>query len=132
MMAKLHEGPDRLRAWAATARRSHEEGTSDPIWRRVDHLVLLIVHIMQSGVRTKGDVLLQRGPDEKLSLREVASFRRNPYSPLGEVELDAERLAHSHLSASTARLRNGGRANKPKATMAAGVRRVSSALLTRK
>lgn len=79
--AKLDQGAMSYNAWIASLQQKQRRGLGDPIWRRVDLLVLLIVSIMQFGVERMegGAALLLRGsPDEMLSLDEVKAYTRNP------------------------------------------------------
>ena len=63
------------------SKRAQHAGKADPIYRRVDQLVLLIVSVMQFGVELQpgGPSLLIRGhPDEVLSLEEVRRYCKQP------------------------------------------------------
>ena len=79
--ALLEVGPAAYQAWLDAAHRKQRKGQGDPIWRRVDMFVLLIVGIMQFGVEktTHGATLLLRGsPNEMLSAEEVRRFFKKP------------------------------------------------------
>lgn len=79
--ALLDQGQPAYQGWLHSARLKQKRGLADPIWRRVDMLVLLIVSIMQFGVeKTKGGatLLLRGSPDEVLSLEEVKRFFKKP------------------------------------------------------
>ena len=79
--ALLEVGPAAYQAWLDAAHRKQRKVQGDPIWRRVDMLVLLIVGIMQFGVEktTHGATLLLRGsPNEMLSAEEVRRFFKKP------------------------------------------------------
>jgi hypothetical protein len=59
-----------LEAWVTASKRGQVLGRADPIFRRLDMLILLIVGVMQFGVELQpgGPSLLLRGhPDEILS-----------------------------------------------------------------
>ena len=79
--ALLEEGVPIYNAWVERASRAQSCGLGDPIWRRVDMLVLLLVSIVQYGVEKQpgGAKLLLRGsPDERISVDEVKKYRKKP------------------------------------------------------
>ena len=68
-------------SWVAASKRGFELGKADPVYRRVDMLLLLIVSIMQFGVEQQPDgptILLRGHPDEILSLEEVNKYFKFP------------------------------------------------------
>ena len=83
MNAKFDEGADQYRAWFESARRAQEDGIVDPIWRRMDHLMLLIAHIMQGSHEKQGDelMLLAGGSEEKLTKQEALTYKTAPRRP---------------------------------------------------
>eukprot|EP00322_Chrysochromulina_rotalis_P001063 CAMPEP_0115827542 /NCGR_PEP_ID=MMETSP0287-20121206/99_1 /TAXON_ID=412157 /ORGANISM="Chrysochromulina rotalis, Strain UIO044" /LENGTH=561 /DNA_ID=CAMNT_0003280705 /DNA_START=27 /DNA_END=1714 /DNA_ORIENTATION=+ len=77
----IDQGSALYYAWREKATRRLRAGKADPIWRRVDMLVLLMVSIVQYGVEKQphGAKLLLRGsPDESIAFEEVRRFRRKP------------------------------------------------------
>ena len=79
--ALLDQGQATYQTWLHSARLKQKRGVADPIWRRVDAMVLLIVSIMQFGVeKTKGgaSLLLRGHPDEVLTFEEVKRFFKKP------------------------------------------------------
>ena len=69
--ALLSRGSTVFECWVAASKRNQAAGTADPVYRRVDMLVLVLVSVMQYGVEMQpgGPTVLLRGhPDEILSL----------------------------------------------------------------
>ena len=79
--AILARGTANLENWVLGAKQRQLAGKFDPVYRRVDLLVLLIVSVMQYGVEMQpgGATLLLRGhPDEVLSYEEVKRYWKQP------------------------------------------------------
>lgn len=79
--AILSRGVSMYDSWVAASKRGFELGKADPVYRRVDMLLLLIVSIMQFGVEQQPDgptILLRGHPDEILSLEEVNKYFKFP------------------------------------------------------
>jgi len=79
--AQLDLGHVSFEIWLGQLQAKQRRGSGDPIWRRLDILILLIVNIMQFGVeKTEGGaaLLLRGSPDEMLSLEEVRRYYRQP------------------------------------------------------
>jgi len=79
--AILNRGAVMLEAWVTASKRGQVLGRADPIFRRLDMLILLIVGVMQFGVELQpgGPSLLLRGhPDEILSYEEVKRYWKKP------------------------------------------------------
>ena len=79
--AKLDLGVSAFRRWIEQLQQKQRRGLGDPIWRRLDVLILLMINIMQFGVeKTEGGaaLLLRGSPDETLSLEEVKRYCNQP------------------------------------------------------
>lgn len=79
--AKLDLGLVAFNEWIEYCRLKNRRGHGDPIWRRLDMLLLLIVNVMQFGVeKTEGGaaLLLRGSPDEMLSFEEVKRYAAHP------------------------------------------------------
>jgi len=79
--AIMNRGMVMYESWVLAAKRHNAAGKGDPVYRRVDTLVLLLVGIMQYGVEQQpgGPTVLLRGhPDEILSLEEVKRYWKKP------------------------------------------------------
>jgi len=79
--AMLGQGGAIFNEWLRKAQLMRQQNRVDPIWRRVDMLILLLVSIVQFGVEKLpgGASLLLRGsPDERLSYEEVKRFFKHP------------------------------------------------------
>lgn len=79
--AILSRGLAVYEAWVVANRRAQLAGRSDPIFRRVDVLILLIISVMQYGVEQQPggpSVLLRGHPDEILTLDEVNRYWKKP------------------------------------------------------
>ena len=91
LVSILDSGVERYRSWGVRARSMHKTGASDPICRRIRHLILLIAYTMQAGVESSAGgktSASRRSPDETLSIREVDLFRSKPSpGPLGDIDL---------------------------------------------
>ena len=77
----MNEGSNVYNKWLTKTQRAMCKGRMDPIWRRVDMFILLLVSIVQFGVEKMpgGPSLLLRGsPDERLSYDEVKKFFKKP------------------------------------------------------
>jgi len=87
--AVLDRGAAMYDAWVLSSKRCQREGKADPIYRRVDMLVLLFVGVMQYGVEVQHggpSVLLRGHPDEVLSLEEVKRYWKKPTRAVFEVD----------------------------------------------
>ena len=79
--AILFRGVPLYEAWVILSKKMQAAGKGDPVYRRIDMLVLLIISVMQFGVEQQkgGPKLLLRGsPDEKLQHIEVLKYHRKP------------------------------------------------------
>ena len=79
--AILTRGMQMYEAWVKVSKRRNDIGRGDPIFGRVDMLLLLVVSVVQFGVEQQvgGPTLLLRGhPDELLSLEEVNRYWKSP------------------------------------------------------
>ena len=79
--ALLDQGSVFYEAWVLHAQKQQQRGRADPIWRRLDVLILVMVGVVQFGVEKQpgGASLLLRGsPDERLSLEEVKRYYQRP------------------------------------------------------
>ena len=88
----LDQGVAVYNAWRDKAMRMQRAGVGDPIWRRLDTFILLIVSVMQYGVEKQpgGAKLLIRGsPDEILALKEVQCYHKKPTPYLFEAPGEA-------------------------------------------
>ena len=102
VMSIRSKGVQVYQGWAIEANRLQDEGMADPLWERLDCLVMIIVHAMQNGVEaSKGScatgVTRRHTTDVKLSMREVKTYRSAPQpNLLGSTEMaDA---GHPNLS----------------------------------
>ena len=96
--ALLAQGVPFYDAWLDTARRKQQKGRSDPIWRRLDTFILLVVSIMQYGVeKTPGGakLLLRGSPDEIVSSEEVRRYFKSPTPTIFEGSSDGDPSADS-------------------------------------
>jgi len=77
----MEMGPAVYQSWLTKARLKQQRGLTDPIWRRLDMFVLLIICIVQFGVakcKNGAKVLLRGHPDEEISYEEAYYFFRKP------------------------------------------------------
>lgn len=77
----INQGSAVYNRWLAKTQRAMSQHKVDPIWRRVDMFVLLLVSIVHFGVEKLpgGASLLLRGkPEERLSYEEVKRFFKKP------------------------------------------------------
>ena len=75
------KGPPFFESWKTHAQLQQQKGRADPIWRRLDVLVLLIIGVVQFGVEKQpggASVLLRGSPDEMLSLEEIKRYSKRP------------------------------------------------------
>lgn len=85
------------KGWAVKTKRARDqEGVSDPIWIRLEYLILIIVFVMQQGTQASSDVkaadagLRTRASDDiALSTTEVNKYLKNPKpNLLGTTEIE--------------------------------------------
>jgi hypothetical protein len=85
------------KGWAVKTKRARDqEGVSDPIWIRLEYLILIIVFVMQQGTQASSDVkaadagLRTRVSDDiALSTTEVNKYLKNPKpNLLGTTEIE--------------------------------------------
>ena len=77
----LDQGRPVYDAWVLFTKRAQGAGRGDPVFRRVDMLVLLIISVIHYGVELQPDgpsLLLRGSPDEKVTLREVKMYIKKP------------------------------------------------------
>ena len=77
----MEMGPAVYQSWLTKARLKQQRGLTDPIWRRLDMFVLLIIGIVQFGVakcKNGAKVLLRGHPDEEISYEEAYYFFKKP------------------------------------------------------
>ena len=79
--ALLDQGLTAYNNWRDMSLKVQVAGGGDPIWRKVDMLILLIVSIVQYGVEKQpggAKVLIRGHPDEVLTEEEVKLFKKKP------------------------------------------------------
>ena len=79
--AIIEGGLPMYEAWVIFSKRAQAAGKGDPIYRRIDMFLLLIIGVMQYGIEQQkgGPSLLLRGsPDEILTVEEVTRYIRKP------------------------------------------------------